>query len=139
MRANAIAQQIGEAFSALSRSITNRRVAYFIWRQPWMTAGYDTFIHQMLATAGWTNVYGDQPRYPETDLETLKALQPEVVLLSSEPYPFKEQHIAELKAVLPQSKFFLVDGELFSWYGSRLLHTPAYLQQLAQEIEASFC
>jgi len=55
---------------------------------------------------------------------------PDVILLSSEPYPFKEKHINELKAIVPRAKTKLVDGELFSWYGSRLLHAPEYFEQL---------
>lgn len=108
--------------------------AYGIWRAPWMWAGGDTFIHDMLARCGFDNVLHDQPRYPEVSLEALRALNPELVLLSSEPYPFKEKHIAEVQAAVPDAKILLVDGEMFSWYGSRLLHAPEYLAGLVHSL-----
>lgn len=109
---------------------TGPRAAYFIWRKPWMVPGGDTFIHDMLHRAGFTNIFRDQPRYPSIDLPTLAAASCELVLLSSEPYPFSEKHIAEIKEALPGAVIRLVDGELFSWYGSRLLQAPAYLREL---------
>lgn len=108
--------------------------AYGIWRAPWMWAGGDTFIHDMLSRCGFDNVLHDQARYPEISLEALCALNPELVLLSSEPYPFKEVHIAEVQAALPDAKILLVDGEMFSWYGSRLLHAPEYLAALVHSL-----
>jgi hypothetical protein len=64
----------------------------------------------------------------------LAALNCELLLLSSEPYPFKQKHIDELKNLLPFTKILLVDGEFFSWYGSRLLHAPAYFRKLYQQV-----
>ena len=72
----------------------------------------------------------DQSRYPALEVADLQHLNPQQVLLSSEPYPFAEKHIAELKAFFPQAEFTLVDGEMFSWYGSHLLEAPAYLNSL---------
>ena len=102
----------------------SRKVAYFIWREPWMVAGGDTFINSMLKLNEWENVFENkQGRYPEIDLEELKSLKPDLILLSSEPYPFKEKHIQELRQIcdIPVE---LVDGEYFSWYGSRMI--PAF-------------
>lgn len=104
--------------------------AYLIWREPWMTVGKDTFIHSLMAMAGFRNVFADCERYPEVRLAGIAARKPDVVLLSSEPYPFKEKHIAEVSEAIPQAHILLVDGELFSWYGSRLLHAPAYFKTL---------
>ncbi|WP_110052779.1 ABC transporter substrate-binding protein [Chitinophaga sp. S165] len=106
------------------------RTAYFIWREPWMVAGGDTFIHTMLSYCGLENVFAETPRYPGIDIEQLKALDCQLVLLSSEPYPFKEKHIAELQALLPMARIELVDGEMFSWYGSRLLKSAGYFRDL---------
>lgn len=106
------------------------RAAYFIWRKPWMVAGGDTFIHDLLLRAGFTNVFAHQPRYPSIDLEALSIAGCELVLLSSEPYPFSDKHFAEIREALPHALIRLVDGEIFSWYGSRLLQAPAYLRQL---------
>ncbi len=128
-----IAQQIASAFNLLP--IHGRmRVIYGIWRKPWMWAGDDTFIHDLLERCGWQNALHGSPRYPDVSLEALAALQPDLVLLSSEPYPFKEAHIAEVQAALPEAEIRLVDGEMFSWYGSRLLQTPDYLAGLLQSL-----
>jgi ABC-type Fe3+-hydroxamate transport system substrate-binding protein len=127
-----LAEEIDRRFAGLARHATNNspRTAYFIWRKPWMVAGGDTFIQHMLQYAGFTNIFGDQSRYPSIELESLAGSGCELVLLSSEPYPFRERHIEEIREVLPQATIRLVDGEIFSWYGSRLLHAPAYLQEL---------
>src|SRR4051812_41483166 len=104
--------------------ITNNQqptVAYFIWRKPYMTAGHDTFINEMLHICGLKNVFTNKDsRYPEVTNEEIIAANPKVILLSSEPYPFKEKHIEELKSLLPDAKILIVDGGIFSWYGSRL-------------------
>jgi ABC-type Fe3+-hydroxamate transport system substrate-binding protein len=98
-----------------------------------MSVGQDTFIADILYRCGWTNVFGHLGRYPEITIEALQAAQPDVILLSSEPFPFKEKHMAELQAQLPAAKIVLVDGEMFSWYGSRLLHAVSYLQNLVNQ------
>lgn len=128
-----LAAQIKERFDNFSSPLTNhkRRTAYFIWRGPWMTAGHNTFINEMLTRCGLENVFADEAsRYPEITNDKLQTADPELILLSSEPYPFKEKHINELKAICPGARIMLVDGELFSWYGSRLLHSADYFQML---------
>lgn len=99
------------------------RAAYLIWRDPWMTVGADTYIHDVMNHWGLMNVYGDGKRYPKILLKEMKSRYPELVLLSSEPYPFKEKHINEIEQVLPDARILLVDGEWFSWYGSRMLNS----------------
>lgn len=99
------------------------RTAYLIWRDPWMTIGSDTYIHDVMKHWGLMNVYGDRKRYPKITLREMKSRYPELVLLSSEPYPFKEQHIGEIEDVFPETRILLVDGEWFSWYGSRMLNS----------------
>ena len=108
------------------------RVAYMIWKDPLMAAGRDTFISDVLERAGWLNVV-EKSRYPELDAEELRAYSPDMVFLSSEPYPFKEKHLAEFREICPDSEVQIVDGEMFSWYGSRLLLVPAYLQTLCAQ------
>lgn len=117
--------KIQSEFDGLQRKSATR-VLYFIWRSPWMVAGNNTFIHSMLERVGWINAC-DGSRYPELTDEQIRNSGADVVVLSSEPYPFKEKHIAELQNLLPHAKIMLVDGEMFSWYGSRLLLTPKYL------------
>ncbi|MEZ5016915.1 MAG: helical backbone metal receptor [Flavipsychrobacter sp.] len=128
--ANNLVDHIVNNFTQLQAATTPKRVAYFIWRNPWMSVGKDTFISNMITTIGWQNVLADKDRYPEVTLEELKAYNPDTILLSSEPFPFKEEHIAEIKAVLPNAEVLLVDGEMFSWYGSRLQKATAYFQHL---------
>lgn len=130
-KANKLVEELVQGFNDLNKANTPKRVAYFIWRDPWMSIGNDTFIHSMIQTIGWQNVLANETRYPEITLEELKKYEPELVLLSSEPFPFKEQHIEEVKAVLPDAEVKLVDGEMFSWYGSRLKKAIPYLQNMA--------
>lgn len=111
----------------------NRRVAYFIWRKPYMVAAKNTYINSLLQLCGFTNAF-EAERYPEIGLDELISTKPDVVLLSSEPYPFKQKHIEEFQELLPQAKVLLVDGEMFSWYGSRLLQVPGYLKDLVMKI-----
>ncbi len=114
---------------------TPLRVAYFIWYQPWMGVGSNTFVHSMLEKLSWINVLADDCRYPEIDISKLKTVSPDWLLLSSEPFPFNEQHAVELQQLLPQAKIAFVDGEMFSWYGSRLQKALAYFQQLLQDLK----
>ncbi|MEO6882545.1 MAG: helical backbone metal receptor [Bacteroidia bacterium] len=139
-RAGEIKQKIEIEFEKIIfRQVKKKflRTAYFIWKKPFMVAGEDTFIDEMLRICGLENVFPKNifsdtrnTRYPEISAEQLKAANPEIILLSSEPYPFKEKHIEEFKLICPQAKIKIVDGELFSWYGSRLLESPAYFAEL---------
>ncbi len=110
------------------------RVGYLIWKNPWMAAANNTFIHDILGRAGFTNAFSTHNRYPELSLEELHKADPQAVFLSSEPFPFKEQHLAEIQAVCPQAKVLLVDGELFSWYGNRLLKSASYFRELWKQL-----
>lgn len=127
--AKSVATEVTQRFDNLSISPSGKRVAYFIWRKPYMVAGRRTFIDSMLQKCGLVNAF-EQDRYPEIAAESLFKANPDVILLSSEPYPFKEKHIDELKAIVPGAVIKLVDGELFSWYGSRLLQAPEYFERL---------
>jgi ABC-type Fe3+-hydroxamate transport system substrate-binding protein len=144
--ADTLAVEIAHRFAALDAAFNSPadtqsshvtaarpRVAYLIWKDPWMAAGGDTFIHDMLTYAGFTNVFEDKDRYPELDLSDLAGADI-TILLSSEPYPFRDRHIHEVKESLPQARVKLVDGEIFSWYGSRLLLAPAYFRQLRETL-----
>lgn len=103
-----------------------RKVAYAVWRNPWMWAGRDAYIQSVLRWWGWAP-WPDDPRYPELEMDTVRQAGVEEVLLPSEPFPFKEEHKAEC-GDLPAR---LVDGEVFSWYGSRMLQVPAAMEQAA--------
>jgi ABC-type Fe3+-hydroxamate transport system substrate-binding protein len=128
-----LSADVAERFDQLSINPRGKQTAYFIWRKPYMVAGKGTFIDSMLQKCGLENAF-QQERYPEVTVETLVEANPDVILLSSEPYPFKEKHINELKAIVPHAPIKLVDGELFSWYGSRLLRAPDYFEQLMADL-----
>jgi ABC-type Fe3+-hydroxamate transport system substrate-binding protein len=131
-----ITGQIQSALPGIKNIFNHEKVAYFIWKDPYMLAGSNTYIDHVLQYTGLNNVAASLSRYPEIDNEKLKALSPEYCFLSSEPYPFKEKHIQEIEALLRSTNAMIVDGELFSWYGSRLQQLPAYIKDLKQKIMA---
>lgn len=109
------------------------KVAYFIWRKPWMVVGNNTFIDHLLKVNKFENVYSNENRYPEIDLKNLK--QADFYLLSSEPFPFKEKHKKEIEPFTKDGKFQFVDGEFFSWYGSRMQLAFQYFKELRESLE----
>ena len=129
-----LVQELQNMFVALETTSALVPAAYLIWKDPYMTVGADTFIHDMMRHAGFSNIFANKSRYPEVSIDDIKASGCAVLLLSSEPYPFKQTHINELQKELEGIKVTLVDGELFSWYGSRLLHSPPYFQKLMQQL-----
>lgn len=126
----ALRDDIARLLQEIRGIFPNKRVAYFIWKDPYMVAGNDTFIHSMLVHVGLVNVAASLTRYPELSLAQVRSLEPEVCLLSSEPYPFSEKHQAYIERELQGCKVMLVDGEMFSWYGSRLLKVGGYMKGL---------
>ncbi|WP_026755588.1 ABC transporter substrate-binding protein [Sediminibacter sp. Hel_I_10] len=118
---------------AYLNGVPSRSAAYFIWKKPWMVAASQTFIDAMLRCNHFENVFSHSTRYPEITLADLKKRHPEIILLSSEPYPFQPKHVQSLQAQFPNSKVLIVDGEAFSWYGSRLLKAFDYFKMLHQD------
>lgn len=110
------------------------KTLYLIWQQPYMAAGGDTFISDMMYHAALANVLQQQNRYPQLTVDDIKALNPDVLLLSSEPFPFQQKHADELKNLTGIEKIILVDGEIFSWYGSRMMEAPAYFAKLGKNL-----
>jgi ABC-type Fe3+-hydroxamate transport system substrate-binding protein len=133
-----IANEISQSFLQLSDELGhpaqstkyNAKACYLIWREPYMTIGADTFIHDMLSRCGFINAFANRKRYPIVTVDEIRATNCEVLFLSSEPYPFKQNHINELQEQLPECHIQLVDGELFSWYGSRLKYSANYFKTL---------
>lgn len=117
------------ALAHAASALPQEKVLYLIWRNPWMTVSRDTYISRMLALVGWETVPGDTgERYPKISLDDGALGQARVVLLSSEPYPFRESHLAEVRACLPRARrVALIDGEMTAWYGSRAIAAPGYL------------
>lgn len=107
------------------------KVAYLIWKNPYMTVGGDTFISRILEELGFENFFKNKKRYPEVQLEDLK--EADLIFLSSEPFPFKEKHIAEIQNICVNQKIRIVDGEAFSWYGTHLAKCREYYRQLLEK------
>ncbi|WP_298896834.1 ABC transporter substrate-binding protein [uncultured Psychroserpens sp.] len=131
-----IIQNIKAARYDFSEYITDEsklKVAYFIWKSPWMVAAKNTFIDTMLKLNNFQNYFEHLERYPEVELNEMNK-NIDVIMLSSEPYPFKEDHVKQLEFEFPKAKIVLVDGEYFSWYGSRLKHAFAYFKTLHQDL-----
>ncbi len=122
---------IKDRFSELDLvQFTGKKVAYFIWYSPFMVAASNTFINYLLEKLGMINAFSYLSRYPEINAAQIKSADPDLIFLSSEPFPFKEKHVAELQQICPHTGIHLVDGEMFSWYGSRLQFAPDYFKTL---------
>jgi ABC-type Fe3+-hydroxamate transport system substrate-binding protein len=122
-------------YEVLSQAKINStiKVAYLIWKNPYMTVGSDTFIHKILGEIGFENIFKNQTRYPEIKTEDLA--KADIIMLSSEPFPFKEKHIEELKEFYPDKKIMIVDGEAFSWYGTHIAKCGDYFKEMIAEAE----
>ena len=119
---------------APAASVPPVSVAYLVWKRPYMVAASGTFVDDIIQKAGWTNAFGDLRRYPEITPEMIHQRKPDSLLLSSEPFPFSEKHLPEFRRLLPGAVIQLVDGQMFSWYGSRLLQAPGYIMNLRRGI-----
>ena len=124
--------EIQAGFSQFTTQNTEpKKVLYLIWNNPLMAVGQNTFINSVLNCAGFLNVISFQySRYPEITETEIQALQPDFIFLSSEPFPFNKTHESYFQYLCPKAKILKTDGELMSWYGSRLLKTPPYLKSL---------
>ncbi len=135
-QASLLSKEIKEKFKKLPNSSKKIKTAYLIWQNPYMAAGGNTFISDMMMHCGMENIFSGTSRYPDITLDEISNLGCEVLLLSSEPYPFKEQHIEEIRPQLPETKIMLADGEMFSWYGSRLLKAVDYFKTFMLKLPA---
>lgn len=116
------------------RILNNKKTLYLIWRKPYMAVGPDTFIADMLRQCGLSPVPASRERYIELTAEQILSIAPDHIFLSSEPFPFAEKHLQELGSLCPLANIRLVDGEMFSWYGSRLLKAPVYFEKLLAKL-----
>ncbi|RTY95365.1 ABC transporter substrate-binding protein [Flavobacterium sp. GT3R68] len=117
-------------FQNFIQEIPVKKAAYFIWANPYMVAGSDNFINEMLQLNHFQNIYESKSRYPEIELEKIGLEgNSDLILLSSEPFPFKEEHALEIGRYT-HAKTVFVDGEMFSWYGSRILKAFEYFKLL---------
>ncbi|MCB9246364.1 MAG: ABC transporter substrate-binding protein [Flavobacteriales bacterium] len=136
-KALALEAEIGRLQSELIqlKPLRSPKVLYLIWNEPVMAVGSDTFINDVIeAQLGWSNVVAGVERYPELSEEQLNLIDPDLVLLSSEPYPFSEKHLVKFTELFPAATIILVDGTAFSWYGSRMLEGFKYLIELQKSV-----
>ena len=111
-----------------------KKMLYCMWYQPWMAVAADTFIDGVLRHLGFENILKHKSRYPEFIWEEIKELNPDYIFLSSEPFPFSQRHKGEVLQLMPTTKVVQVDGERFSWYGSRLILAGKYFKHLRTQI-----
>lgn len=135
-KANEMIATITAGFENLRAEATHPKpkVLYLIWRKPYISVGANTFIHDMLERCGFHNLLENKTRYPELTPADIKNLNPDVLLLSTEPYPYRDKHFAEFKNVCPKAKIVLAEGEYFSWYGSRLLSACNYFKKFRAKV-----
>lgn len=107
--------------------------AYLIWKNPWMTVGGDTYISSQMQLAGFENIFQNQQRYPAISSEALAPA--EIIFLSSEPYPFRQEDVLGMRSLFPEKAVELVDGEMFSWFGTRAVKSFTYLKRLRESFE----
>lgn len=132
--AHKIITEISKKFKVLPSLESKPKSIYLIWKDPIMAVGGDSFINDMMKRAGFDNVLKSKKRYPTLTPEDLTALGPEVLMLSSEPYPFSEKHLEYFKSLVPESKILFVDGEMFSWYGSRMRLAADYFNNVSKKL-----
>ena len=133
-KAGDLLKAIKQDFTKIQSPKQRLKVAYFIWREPYMLAANDTFIHEMLLAAGFDNAFAHLSRYPSIELSDLKNYPLDLIFLSSEPFPFKKKYFPPFQEVLPEVPIQVVDGEMFSWYGSRLLKAAKYFNTLQSQL-----
>lgn len=126
-----------EDFQNFMKPVESKKAAYFIWANPYMVAGKNTFINEMLLLNKFENIYENrEERYPEIIIQKMRIQgDPDYVFLSSEPFPFKDEHAFELGRYTHHAKTVFVDGEMFSWYGSRILKAFDYFKKLQFRIK----
>jgi ABC-type Fe3+-hydroxamate transport system substrate-binding protein len=136
-KASALIHEIDTSFKQLV-SLPPIPTAYLIWHRPTMVAAGETFIEDILKKGGFENVFSHLKRYPEIDDAALSQGGAKVVMLSSEPFSFKEKHSTYYRNLMPHAQVLCVDGEMFSWYGSRLRYTAEYMINIRQRLKDSY-
>ena len=130
-KAKILISSIDSELKNIKYHLIHKKVLYLIWNKPIIVVGSQTYIDSQLKTIGLNNVV-KKARYPK--LEEIEIENPDLIFLSSEPYPFQEKHRKEFEEKFPNSKTIIVDGEMFSWYGSRILKAIPYFRELKKTI-----
>jgi ABC-type Fe3+-hydroxamate transport system substrate-binding protein len=114
----------------LKEKTLGKTCLYLIWKDPYMGVGSNTFVNDVIKRCGFSNIIEQKERYPQLEMEEIIEMSPDYIFLSSEPYPFKKKNVQDFEQLLPGTKVLLVDGEMFSWYGNRMLKSIPYLNDL---------
>lgn len=129
--ADELKEVIQTSFQSLPR-VTGQRAAYIIWKKPYMAVGDTTYINSVLNTLGFINPFAaKEGRYPVLTEEDFRQANLDYLFLASEPYPYRDKHIAEFQTMIPGTKVICVDGEMF-WYGSRMKTAADYFKNLVE-------
>jgi ABC-type Fe3+-hydroxamate transport system substrate-binding protein len=118
-----LCEKYDKVLYTIAQHKVNCTAAYLIWEDPIMTIGKGTYIHSVLNLCGIENVAKESIRYPTISMDELQEFKSDMILLSTEPFPYKEKHVQIYKKQFPHTKIMIVDGELFSWYGTRLINS----------------
>ncbi len=122
-----------EELKTIQADLPDRKVLYLIWKDPFMTVSQDTYISQMLNLINWHSLGHDENRrYPEVPSTSDSIEKADLILFATEPFPFKDENLKEFSQEHPEIKAELkiVDGEVFSWYGSRSIQSLRLLKQM---------
>ena len=122
-----LVEETNEAFASIQNLGQGKSFLYFIWDEPAFVAGKNTFIDSMLTKIGFQNAC-ELSRYPA--LSDVKATTVDHIFLSSEPFPFKSEHVSKYQAIFPSAQIHLIDGEMCSWYGSRMKLAARYFEEV---------
>jgi ABC-type Fe3+-hydroxamate transport system substrate-binding protein len=134
-RASGLIKRIEQAFAELPPAEA-KTAAYLIWEKPLMAAGKNTFIDAMMEKAGFRNIFRNKSaRYPKISLTELSEEKPEVLILSTEPCAYTLEDVKRYRRLLPETEVILIEGDLFSWYGARMLKAAEYIKGV---LSASF-
>lgn len=131
-KAGSIVHAIRKGIAGIKR-IPSTNAAYLVWKDPWIAAGGSTLIHDLMSRCGLQNIFTSYSKYPRINHKQLEPAS--IILLSSEPFPFRETHVATMQKQFPAKKIILIDGAIFSWYGSRLRYFKYHWEELKKEIE----
>jgi ABC-type Fe3+-hydroxamate transport system substrate-binding protein len=130
-----LVNQIQAKFQSVVKIGQGSSFLYFIWKDPYFVVGPQTYIHALLTHFGLVN-FSEIERYPALEQvlnnKDNQSILPDYIFLSSEPFPFEAKHLEEVQVLFPNSKIVLIDGEICSWYGSRMLKAPSYFKDVLQ-------
>lgn len=127
------ARELEGAMQAL-QLLPRQRFLYFIWRQPYMIAGRDTYISRFLEQWGWENAAPKDERYPSLEPNEITAAKADLILFSSEPFPFRKRDADRLRTEIADCPpIYRIDGQMLSWFGTRTVKAWAMMEEIRRQ------